>query len=149
MQDGITPILFNYKGFKDTALAETIMPFSSFCQNTTIANGVFSDPAIWSKGRVPLSCDELTIKHNVQVDTSMTVQAIEIESGATLTIMNAKTLILGQIDDDGSTNILNHGSLIISGGILDVIGRVKSFPGSSFSMPSGNLKIRGNPAFEL
>nr|MCU0404151.1 hypothetical protein [Chitinophagaceae bacterium] len=149
LQDGTTPVFFQYGSYRDTALIEAIMPFASFCQNETIAAGNFSDPAIWSAGRVPISCDNLIINHNVQLDTSLQVSAIEIKSGATLNIQVNKTLKLGQPDDDGSTNLLNRGSLTINGGILDIRGRIKAFPGSSFSMPKGSLIINGNPEFDL
>ncbi|TAD92285.1 MAG: hypothetical protein EAY75_02990 [Bacteroidetes bacterium] len=149
LQDGITPVFFQFGSFRDTALIETIMPLASFCQNTTIAAGNLSNPAIWSAGRVPISCDQLIVNHNVQVDTSLQVSAIEIKAGATLNVNNTRTLTLGQLDDDGSTNLLNRGSLIINGGHLNIRGRVKAYPGSSFSLPKGTLRINGKPEFDL
>lgn len=148
-QDGTTPVFFQYGAFRDTALIDGIMPFDSFCQNTTIAAGNFSNTAIWSAGRVPNSCDNVIIEHAVQMDTSLQVRAIEIKTGGTLNVNNNRTLTLGQVDDDGSTNLLNRGSLIINGGHLDIRGRIKAYPGSSFSMPKGTLKINGKPEFDL
>jgi hypothetical protein len=148
-QDGTTPVFFQFGAFRDTALIEAIMPFVSFCQNATIAAGNLSNPAIWSAGRVPISCDNVIINHAIQVDTSLQVAAIEIKAGATLNVNNTRTLTLGQPHDDGTTNVLNHGSLIINGGHLDIRGRIKAYPGSSFSMPKGTLKINGKPEFDL
>lgn len=149
LQDGITPVFFEYGGFRDTALIEAIMPFSSFCSNKTIAAGAFTNPAIWSMGRVPLSCDLLTIEHAVQCDTTLQIAGMEIKTGASVTVNSAKKLTLGQVDDDGRTNLLNRGSLIINGGHIDIRGRIKVYPGSSFNMPGGTLKINGKPEFDL
>lgn len=148
-KEGISAAFFQYGSFRDTVLFEAIMPAGFFCKNHTIAAGNFSNPAIWSEGRVPLPCDVIAINHAVVVDTTLQVSAIDIKQGASLSILLSKTLTLGQVDDDGSTIIHNKGSLIVNGGMLDVRGRVKSYPGSTFNMPKGSLKINGKPEFDL
>ncbi len=149
LQDGVTPAFFQFGAFRDTVLIEAIMPFSSFCSNTTIAAGAFTNPAIWSMGRVPLRCDMLTIAHAVQCDSTMEIAGMEIKTGASVTIQSGKTLTLGQVDDDGSTNLLNRGTLLINGGHMDIRGRVKAYPGSQFSMTNGSLKINGKPEYDI
>lgn len=149
LRDGFTPVLFSYQGFRDTVLAEVTMPQASFCTNHTIASGNLSNPAIWSRGRVPAPCDVLTIQHAVVADSSMPANGIIIAPGASLTIAAGITLTLGQPEDDGSTQLHNKGTLTIQNGHLEVRGHASAFAGSSFSMPKGTLTIRGNPELGL
>lgn len=149
MKDGFTPAIFQFGGFSDTILIEATKPFGTYCQNKTISNGNFSDPAIWSEGRVPAACDVVTIEHNVTCDTNIHIHTIVIETDKTLTILKDKELKLGNEIDDGSTFLLNFGNLINNGGTIDIKGRAKAYPGSQYQMNGGKLIINGAPEFDI
>ncbi len=146
LKEGGAVATCTYGGFADSVLIKVILPYNSGCINRTIAGGSFKNPAIWSKGMVPGICDSVVIStsHSVTVDTSITIRSLRISSGGTLTINNATyTLQLGQ-GDDALGMIDNYGILNVSNGSINVNGRVKHNPLSTFAMSSGTLTIDGN-----
>ena len=146
LKEGAAIVNFTYNGFADSVLIKVIVPYNSNCINKTIAGGSFKNLAIWSKGTVPDVCDSVVINagHSVTVDTSLTIRALRISSGGTLTINNpAYTLQLGQADE-GFNIADNYGTLNISNGGLYVNGRIKHNAASTFAMSGGTLTIDAN-----
>lgn len=146
LQAGAAIATFTYGGFTDSLLLKVTLPYNYNCINRTIAGGSFKNPAIWSKGTIPDICDSVIISatHSVTVDTSVTIRALRINNGGTLTINNmAYTLQLGQ-QDEGYNMADNYGTLNISNGILSINGRMKHNASSSFLMSGGTIIIDGN-----
>lgn len=144
--DGFSRAYFQYKQFRDTVDLNCQLSFEKTAVNKTISSGNFKNPAIWSKGWVPLREDSVVIVsgHAVILDTTVQVRSLRIENLATLTLNNAaRSLQLGG-NEDGDFMIDNYGSLNISNGTLTVRGRVKLNSASTFNMTGGLLVVDGN-----
>jgi hypothetical protein len=80
----------------------TMVTTSASSSKTTIANGLWSNPAIWSPAGVPASTDDVvTVNHTVTMSTAVTRAAgttTTINSGASLAIAVAYT-------NSGTTNV--------------------------------------------
>jgi triacylglycerol esterase/lipase EstA (alpha/beta hydrolase family)/uncharacterized protein (DUF427 family) len=142
--EGETTAIFTYKGISDTVALSAELPADSFAINHTIAAGNFRNPAIWSNGLVPDMYDSVIIQNNVTMDTSLTIRAIRINTGASFTLNNSSlTLLLGDKNDKRG-NIDNYGTLNIQNGNISLQGYVRNHATSTFSMTGGTLKISGN-----
>lgn len=146
LQEGSAIVNFSYNGFADSVLIKVSLPYNFNCVNKTIAGGSFKNPSIWSKGLVPGICDSVVINagHAVTLDTSITIRALRINNGGSLTLnIAADTLQLGQADD-GINMADIYGTLNITNGGLYVNGRIKYNTSSTFNMSGGTIIIDGN-----
>ncbi len=144
LKNGAAVATVTYQGFEDEILLSAILSHQEACTNKTIASGSFKNPSIWNKGIVPVFCDSLVIQHNVLVDTSIQFTSLRINAGASLTINNPTFLLQLGGATDGNSMIDNYGTLNISGGTVNVKGRIKMNSSSTFSMTGGLLQIGGN-----
>jgi hypothetical protein len=70
---------------------------------TTIANGKWSNSAIWSGGIVPSASDTATIAYTDTLDANESIKKLTVNSGKALTINAAKTLtIYGNFTNNGT-----------------------------------------------
>ncbi|MEO7309286.1 MAG: hypothetical protein ABIX01_02730 [Chitinophagaceae bacterium] len=144
LKNGFAVATVNYQGLEDEILLTSILSHEDACTNRTITSGNFKDPAIWSKGLVPVFCDSILIQHNVTLDTSMQITSMRIQPGAVLTMNNAAyTLRLGGTSDGRST-LDNFGTLNITAGTLKVQGLVRQNAASTFAMSGGLFSVGGN-----
>jgi len=137
---------FTYKGFSDSILFKTYLPYNLICINRSIASGSFKNPAIWSKGLVPGICDSVVIGsgHVVTVDTSLLINALRVNSGGTFTINRGiDTLQIGEPTQRFSIADI-YGVLNISNGGVSINGKIKMNSSSSFNMSGGKLTLDGN-----
>jgi hypothetical protein len=81
-----TTDLYSSKLLADGTLAEAVLPYIS------IANGNWSNPAIWNNNSVPPLNANVTIRHIVNVNVNATVNSLEIElPGGQLTILSGNS----------------------------------------------------------
>ena len=103
----------NYKENGTSYYSYSIAPI------TTIADGNWSNAAIWNTGVIPTGGANVTIAHNVTLDTSVTLLSVTVNSGKTLTLSGAtaKTLTL----NTGGT-ITNNGTIAHGNGTVTFAG---------------------------
>jgi len=148
LKNGFAVALVNYQGFEDEILLTSNLSHEDACTNRTIAAGNFKNPAIWSRGVVPVLCDSIIIQHNVTLDTSIQITSMRIQPGATFTANNTNyTLRLGGASD-GQSTLDNYGTLNIANGTIQVQGMVRHNVASTFTMSGGLLKIDGNTGLQ-
>lgn len=82
-----TPDLYSSKILADGTLAGAAVP-----SYISIANGNWSNPAIWNNNSIPPINANVTIRHNVNVNVNATVNSLEIElAGGLLTILSGNS----------------------------------------------------------
>jgi hypothetical protein len=96
--DGITSRLNNNNanGTVFSQLVYTLPPPCSLM--TTVKNGAWTDPTVWSCNRQPVATDSVLILHEVSVYNYVTGRARQVQYGAggKLRMMSAGKLLLGQ-----------------------------------------------------
>ena len=101
----------------------------------TKADGTWTTPATWVGVVVPLSTQNVTIKHVVTLNTDPTVQGLTIDSGKSLAV-GANTLTAEGASDINGTVSISTGTFDANGG-FDAAGGAVTFTGS------GNLNLGG------
>jgi hypothetical protein len=115
----------------------------------TIANGEWSNPAIWACGIVPTSATSaVVIGHNVTVSTAGNVAGdVTVNAGSSLTIQSGGQLTMGVSSAGAASGNSNrlltvNGTLGLTGGTLNLNGGA-SITGS-FNMSDGTLNVDPN-----
>ena len=103
----------NYKENGASYYSYNIAPIS------TISDGNWSNPAIWNTGVIPTGGANVTIAHNVTLDTSVTLLSVTVNSGKTLTLSGAtpKTLTMST-----GGSITNNGTIAHGNGTVNFAG---------------------------
>jgi hypothetical protein len=97
-------------------------------QISTIANGEWSSPSVWSGDQVPSPADKIVIRHRVHHNSGITIQ-----STGTLTIEKG-----GKLSMDGK--LWNYGTVVNNDSLdFDVLENLASFTNSGFMQCSGNF----------
>lgn len=96
---------FNSVGFGASVVPSIALRLST-SQNTTTADGSFTDASIWQNGTVPTLSETATIDHHVTLDSDLTVDgSITINSARSMEVSPGTVLTL-----NGS--IVNNGNLV-------------------------------------
>jgi Leucine-rich repeat (LRR) protein len=95
--------VFMNTNFSGTIDAGTIYSFTP-CPRTTVADGNWSNPAIWNDGGVPIAGVNISIYHNVVVNTDVTEvsNSLTINSGAAVTVIADGVLRFGDVVNNGT-----------------------------------------------
>lgn len=122
-----------------------IAPASS--NTTTIAAGLWSDPAIWNNG-VPGSTTNVTIAHDVTLNSNFTVGStgfLNISTGIQLTLSGSSVLTIdGQLNNTG--NIVSGSVLLRSGTSYTTnLGNIDDL---ELSIGANTLTLSSNSAFK-
>ncbi|MBL0357312.1 MAG: M4 family metallopeptidase [Chitinophagaceae bacterium] len=75
--------------------------FKAAVDAETIANGNWSNAAVWNTGKVPDSATSVTIKHNITVDINSNCRSLDVNAAVTVTLQTGKNLTI--YSDKGST----------------------------------------------
>ncbi len=104
---------------------------------TTIANGKWSNSAIWSGGVVPGASDTATIAYTDTLDASESIKNITINSSKSLTVSGTNTLTV-------NGNFTNNGTFTASSGTVIFTGSANQTISGSGAITFYNLT--GNPS---
>jgi len=104
---------------------------------TTIANGKWSNSAIWSGGVVPGASDTATIAYTDTLDASESIKKITINSSKSLTVSSTSALTV-------YGNFTNNGTFTASSGTVTFVGSANQTISGSGTITFYNLT--GNPS---
>ena len=112
---------------------------------TTIANGDWSNPSIWSCGSLPPVGANVIINNTVTVNSSVNdVSNLTIAAQDTL-IFNGGNLTMGQMDGDNKF-FTDYGALIMNTGTFNINGQFAVKQGGRYIQTGGNINVDGNAA---
>jgi Ig-like domain CHU_C associated/PKD domain/Secretion system C-terminal sorting domain len=119
---------------------------TTFDFNSSVATGNWNNPAIWSKGTVPVCTDPVFIQptHTVTVNSAANVSK-------SLTVNQLGTLVVASGDLKVGCTAYNNslslkGILNVTGGALNVNGNIETILGSTFTQSGGDITVDGNDA---
>ena len=94
--DGITNVVYGTTSSSTPQIVYTLPPVCTVM--TTLKNGNWTDPTVWSCGRLPIATDTVQVLHNVTVPISVVGRAgrINYGSGGKVIMSTGARLVMGQ-----------------------------------------------------
>ena len=116
-----------------------------FAQTTTIANGNWSNPAIWSAG-VPTRTVDAVITHSVTIDVNAEVRALTINSPGSMTNTNRDLMVFGNLTafNISAYNSSGTARTVIRGGTNSTINGKLRFNRLRIYKDKNNLTVTAN-----